>query len=290
MPQPFQRVFRVRHYECDLYRHVNNADYLLYMQEAAFRDAGIAGEHVLAEQNDHHWWNTFISIEYILPLKDGDFFEVSTSCEHTSPGICRRSYDFRKGEQRELAARARSVAQPLSNHRTYSKDNPDGETEPRTNPFMNKPEEVEKSSVEQPAMPVSVYSLERKVRWDDLNAFGEVNPATLLSFLSDAAYRSVAAYHWPLERMLAAGFGILLRRNELEYREPARLDDTLIISTYLSNIKRVSALRHYRIARFSDGKMLARVNALGVWVNLDTGSPVRVPAQMLVDFAENISN
>ena len=36
-----ERTFRVRHYECDSYGHVNHANYLRYMQEAAF-DASAA--------------------------------------------------------------------------------------------------------------------------------------------------------------------------------------------------------------------------------------------------------
>jgi acyl-CoA thioesterase FadM len=34
MDQPFHRAFRIRHYECDMYGHVNNAVYLRYLQQA----------------------------------------------------------------------------------------------------------------------------------------------------------------------------------------------------------------------------------------------------------------
>ncbi len=41
---PFlERAFRVRSYECDGYGHVNHANYLRYMQEAAFDASAAAG-------------------------------------------------------------------------------------------------------------------------------------------------------------------------------------------------------------------------------------------------------
>ena len=40
-PVTHTRTFRIRHYECDRYGHVNNANYIRYMQEAAM-DASAA--------------------------------------------------------------------------------------------------------------------------------------------------------------------------------------------------------------------------------------------------------
>ena len=43
MPLTHVRTFRVRHYECDALGHVNYANYLRYMQEAAFDASAAAG-------------------------------------------------------------------------------------------------------------------------------------------------------------------------------------------------------------------------------------------------------
>ena len=43
MPMTHVRTLRVRHYECDPYGHVNQANYLRYMQEAAFGASAAAG-------------------------------------------------------------------------------------------------------------------------------------------------------------------------------------------------------------------------------------------------------
>lgn len=39
----YERPFRIRHYECDAYGHVNHANYLRYMQEAAFDASAAVG-------------------------------------------------------------------------------------------------------------------------------------------------------------------------------------------------------------------------------------------------------
>ena len=41
MPAVYERVFKVRHYECEAYGHVNHANCLRYMQEVSL-DASIA--------------------------------------------------------------------------------------------------------------------------------------------------------------------------------------------------------------------------------------------------------
>jgi acyl-CoA thioesterase FadM len=48
------------------------------------------------------------------------------------------------------------------------------------------------------------------------------------------------------------------------------------------------ATRHYTIRRARDGTLLARIRTLWVWVNLKTHLPMRVPAQFMAAFADNI--
>ena len=43
MPVKHTSIFPVRFYECDAYSHVNNSNYVRYMQEAAFAASAAAG-------------------------------------------------------------------------------------------------------------------------------------------------------------------------------------------------------------------------------------------------------
>lgn len=89
--------------------------------------------------------------------------------------------------------------------------------------------------------------------------------------------------------MIAYNFGIVARRYRIEYLEPAVMGDELEISTYISDVKRVTAVRHNTIRRVSDGTLLARAHVLWAWIDLATGRPRRLPPEFMADFAPNIS-
>jgi acyl-CoA thioester hydrolase len=93
-----------------------------------------------------------------------------------------------------------------------------------------------------------------------------------------------------MSRIIKAGFGIVARRYRIDYRESALPDDELAVSTWVSDPKRATAIRHYTIKRVADSKLLARAHALWVWIDLSTGWPIRIPGDFLADFAPNISN
>jgi acyl-CoA thioester hydrolase len=75
--------------------------------------------------------------------------------------------------------------------------------------------------------------------------------------------------------------------HQIQYVQPALFDDEIEVASYVYDVKRASALRYYSITRVDDGAVLARVNSLGVWVNLKTGLPARFPDQFLADSALN---
>jgi acyl-CoA thioesterase FadM len=50
------------------------------------------------------------------------------------------------------------------------------------------------------------------------------------------------------------------------------------------------AMRAYAVRREVDGAVLARVHSLYVWVNKETGHPIRIPGAFLDDFAPNFVN
>lgn len=77
-------------------------------------------------------------------------------------------------------------------------------------------------------------------------------------------------------------------RHQIQYLQPAVLNDDLVISTWASNVRRSTATRHYLIQRKSDGAQLATVHSLGVRVDMSTGKPIRIPEAFLADFSTNI--
>ena len=141
-----------------------------------------------------------------------------------------------------------------------------------------------------PPPPPDVFRLRRWVEWGDIDGAQHVNNAVYLAYMEDCAMRAATAHNWPLARMQAEGVAILARRHHIEYRQPALLGDELELVTWLSDVQRTSAVRHYTVTRVSDDALLARAHSLLVWADAETEQPISIPAAFLGDLAPNIAD
>jgi acyl-CoA thioester hydrolase len=282
--------FRVRSYECDLYGHVNNAIYLHYLQEASLAFSSAAGYPPERYATlGLEWWPSRIHFEYLIPLRYGDSVEVSVRLVSISGPAMQQSFEYHNQRTGDLVARG-SLLATLQDAQGNPLENMPPEIQAALSPDgMEQGRPGLPASPNPPAPPPGIFRMRKRVAWQDIHAKKELDPATLLVYAGECGRQVIQAHGWPMERMLEKGFAILLRSNQIEYSQPACLDDELELSTWVSNLRRVSALRHYTIHRVKDGALLARIHALGVWVNLSTGLPRSAPDQFLSDFTPNIS-
>jgi acyl-CoA thioester hydrolase len=286
MPLVYERTFRVRQYECDAYGHVNHANYLRYMQEAAFDASAAAGYgfdwYAAAGQ---HWLVRESDITYHRPLTYGDAVTIKTYVADFRRVRSRRAYELRHAISGDLVAEAhtdwifldgatqRPISIPLEMQLAFYPEGPPPEAPPR------------ERFPDAPPPPPRAFTQQRLVEWRDIDTVGHVNNANYLAYCEDCAVQAAAYFGWTMERMMAAGFAIVARRYRIEYKQPALLNDELAVTTWVADVKRATAVRHYTITRASDQTLIARAYALWVWVNLTTGKPIRIPAEFLADFA-----
>jgi acyl-CoA thioester hydrolase len=283
------RTFRVRHYECDAYGHLNNANYLRYMQETAM-DASAAAGYDLAryEEIGHHWLIRETDIEYLRPLRYNEQVEVQTWVSDFQRVRSRRSYRFHLAGTGELVARAETDWVYLDNHTGKPASIPQEMAAafyPNGIPSSFPPRQPFPGA---PPAPPGIFEIRRRVAWSDLDSAQHLNNAMYLVYIEECGMQVIAAHGWPVSRMVTEGFAILLRRHQIQYLLPAFMDDELTISTWASGVKRSSAIRHYVIQRARDGARIANIHTLGVWVDLASGKPVRIPNGFLADFLPNI--
>lgn len=290
MPPVHTRVFRVRYYECDAYGHVNNVNYLRYMQEAAFdASAAVGYDFARYQAMGRRWLVRRTDIEYLRPLRYGDSVEVSTWVMDFHRVLSRRAYEMRETRSGEPVARAvtdwvfvdaaasRPARVPPEMVAAFMGDDPPPAAPPRE-PFP-----------EPAPPPPGVFRARRRVVWGDLDTAGHVNNITYMAWVDACGMAVLAAHGWSVPRMTAEGFGMVLRQHQIEYLQPALLDDEIEIATWVSEVRRATAIRHYLLTRVADGARLARVNTTAVWVDLATGRPVRIPSHFMADFAPNIA-
>lgn len=290
MAPVYERAFRVRHYECDVYGHVNHANYLRYLQEAALEALAVCG---IAPPNGSgggpHWRVRETDISYLRPLTYGDTVLVQTWLDGYEWARTRRVFELRNAETRATVATAVCIWEHL-----------DGETRaptplPQTVVDTFWPDGVPQTRLTElsfpvaPSPPPGVFRMRRDVAWRDVDLGQSLNHATLLRYLEDCGTAVLIDRGWPMQRMLKQGFGVIARRYRLQYRAAAAMGDELEIATWSSDVRRATAVRHYTITRPADGKLLLRAHSLWVWLNLENARPIRIPPDFAGDFADHVA-
>jgi acyl-CoA thioester hydrolase len=279
----------VRHYECDAYGHVNNANYLRYMEHAAIEASAAVGfDDARYRSLGAVWLIHETDIEYLQPLLAGDHVEIKTWVADFRRVRSQRQYEFWRAGDDALAARAvtdwvyldRATQKPIQiPPEVIAAYAPDGI--PDTAPRQHLPDA--------PPPPPKPFTLRRRVEWRDIDMMGHVNNATYLNYMEEAAVESVEAFNWSMLRLVDEDIAIVARRHQIQYQQPAKLGEELLITTYLADIKRASAIRHFHITRASDGETLARAVSYWVFMHPSSGQVARVPDSIRADFAEHIA-
>jgi acyl-CoA thioester hydrolase len=290
MPLTHIRSFRVRHYECDVYGHVNQANYLRYMQEAAFDASAEAGYPFSRyEQMRCLWLVRETDIEYLSPLRYGDSVVVRTWVEDFRRVRSRRAYELRHDGSGTLVARAhtdwafldmdtnRPVAIPEAMIRAFVPEGLPGATPAR------------ERFPEPPPPPSGVFRQVRRVEWRDLDPAQHVNNAAYASYIEDCGIQAAVAHGWPLSRLSGEGLAIVARHHRIAYRQPAVLDDHLELRTWLSDARRSSIVRHCTIKRLSDGAPVLQARTVLVFLSLESGRPASIPDAFLADLGQHIA-
>jgi acyl-CoA thioester hydrolase len=288
MPAIYTNTFKVRYHEVDAYGHVNNANYARYMQEGAFEaSASVGFDFGWYASNDCLFVVRASHIEFLQQAAYGDALELRTWVSDARRVTSRRQYEIRNATSGVMVCRAytdwvlvqKSTLRPIA-----------------LTPAMLAgfaPERVDQDAVRpqallQPEPPAGKYTMRRNVRFQHLDSEQVVNNPVYLDYCSDCGFATSSHFKWPVSRMIENGFGIFYRTMSIDYLQPARLDDALDVSAWLSDVKRASGMRHFMITRASDNAAIARANALCVCASLESGAPMRWPDAVKTDLAPNI--
>lgn len=74
-----------------------------------------------------------------------------------------------------------------------------------------------------------------------------------------------------------AGCTWVARTHTIEYLTPAFAGDTIVLSTWVADFRRVRSLRHYEFHRAADDKLLARGQTDWVYIDAASGRPSPIP-------------
>jgi acyl-CoA thioester hydrolase len=290
MPLTHVRTFRVRHYECDAHGYVHHANFLRYMQEAAF-DASAAAGYDMARYvaMDRHWLIRETQIEHMQRLRYGDLVAITTYVSDFRRIRSRRAYEFRLPGSEKLVARAltdwvflesssgRPASIPEEMKAAFFPEGPPWPAPPRT------------GLPSAPHPPPGAFQARRSVRWQDLDSAHHVNNAMYLAYLEECGVGAAMECGWSPLRMADEGFTLEGQQHQIEYRLPALLGDELELTMWLSGVQATEVIRHSTIHRVGDGALLAQARTVWATVDADTRQPIAIPEALLASLSPQIA-
>jgi acyl-CoA thioester hydrolase len=130
----------------------------------------------------------------------------------------------------------------------------------------------------------AIYKHHHTVTPAEIDALGHANNVAYLAWMQEAALGHTAAQGWPAERYRQLGRGWVVRAHAIQYHNPAKLGDEVIVQTWVATMAKVSSLRRYRILRCRDGAILATGETKWAFVDYATGQPIRIPPEIAAAF------
>jgi acyl-CoA thioester hydrolase len=118
------------------------------------------------------------------------------------------------------------------------------------------------------------------VAQSEIDGQGHANNVAFVAWMQEAALAHSAALGWPAERYRQLGMGWVVRRHEIEYLHPAMAGEEIVVETRVTEMRRATSTRQYRIIRRADGTLLARARTDWAFVSYSTGRPTRIPAEI----------
>jgi acyl-CoA thioester hydrolase len=116
----------------------------------------------------------------------------------------------------------------------------------------------------------------------DIDEQNHVNNTVYLRWVQD-----VATAHWQAVASSEAQktIGWVVLRHEIDYKTPAGLGDKIVLRTWVGKATRLTFERFTEIRRNTDGQILSKARTLWCPINAHTGRPMRVPAEVRVQFS-----
>ena len=116
----------------------------------------------------------------------------------------------------------------------------------------------------------------------DIDERNHVNNAVYLRWIQD-----VATAHWKSLASAEAQSAIawVVLRHEIDYRSPASLENEILLRTWVGQASRLKFERFTEIHRKIDNQLLAQARTLWVPVDVRTGKPTRVSAELREQFS-----
>lgn len=130
----------------------------------------------------------------------------------------------------------------------------------------------------------AIFLFEHQVTAEEIDGQGHANNIAYFQWLQSAALGHSAAQGWPTKNYKDHGWSWVVRSHFIEYRRPVFIDDTIIVKTWVADMKKASSLRKYEVLIGTTGKLVARAETNWAFVSIQTGRLISIPPEVASAF------
>lgn len=122
------------------------------------------------------------------------------------------------------------------------------------------------------------------VRHYECDAHGWVHPAAMLGYMQEAAFSGSASVGYSARRYEQLGIYWLAYETELTVLKRITYGDSLVLHTWVHDMRRVRSLRKYEI--YSEGHIVAHGSTDWVLIDIAKQYPMTIPPEMVVAYSQ----
>jgi len=128
----------------------------------------------------------------------------------------------------------------------------------------------------------AIFEMTVPVLSTDIDEQGHVNNTVYLRWIQD-----VATAHWKslASAQSQAAIGWIVLRHEIDYKLPASFGDEIVLRTWVGQASRLKFERFTEVRRKIDNQLLSQARTLWVPIDVRTGKPTRVSAELRAQFS-----
>ena len=131
-------------------------------------------------------------------------------------------------------------------------------------------------------MSAAIFEVTVPVLSTDIDEQSHVNNTVYLRWIQD-----VATAHWKslASAQSQAAIGWIVLRHEIDYKLPASFGDEIVLRTWVGQASRLKFERFTEVRRRIDNQLLSQARTLWVPIDVRTGKPTRVSAELRAQFS-----
>ena len=127
-----------------------------------------------------------------------------------------------------------------------------------------------------------IHKMDLRIYYQDTDAGGIVYHSNYLDYAERARSEFLRDVRLPVNDLLERDVAFVIKKAELTYKSPARLDDLLTVHTSIGDIKGASMIMNQTIKRGETD--LVEIVLQVVFVSPKTMAPIRIPTDLKEKF------